>query len=451
MRKFNILIILFILIISYTNTLDCASKKKRRAKSSSVFSGKVLFDSTLYPGLKYLNYQFGNRKLNISANVLEVDLNNPRLQVSVLKSKNNISELDKLHEIIRFNDSLDETKTFAAINASFWKAFRNYPIGACIINGSVVEKNPYKEWSGIFFDKKGVPFIDNFKLSGTVKLYDGKIITLSSVNRRSDSVGVVLYNHFGGDIIPHVNMNAIYKIINDAYSEILMDSTYFEHDSTEKDFDYIEFERNLVENARTEQLESSIQKAVVEFIDKPGINCKFRAVVNYIDTGIVKINSNQAVLSMGFNLPPDLIVYMGDTLEFMFETNIHKDVEFQYAATATPRLVRKGKAGHEAYLEGSKGRRFINGQLGRTAIGYDQYKNKLFLVTIDHGNRSTGKKGSTLSELAQIMKQIGCYDAMNLDGGGSSVMVIDGKNVMSKNNPGASRRISVAIGVRYKK
>jgi exopolysaccharide biosynthesis protein len=50
--------------------------------------------------------------------------------------------------------------------------------------------------------------------------------------------------------------------------------------------------------------------------------------------------------------------------------------------------------------------------------------------------------------MAMIMKSLGCYDAMNLDGGGSSVMVIDGKNVMSTLRPDASRRISVGLGVR---
>ncbi|MFA5511405.1 MAG: phosphodiester glycosidase family protein, partial [Candidatus Kapaibacterium sp.] len=94
--------------------------------------------------------------------------------------------------------------------------------------------------------------------------------------------------------------------------------------------------------------------------------------------------------------------------------------------------------------------RFINGRLGRTAIGYNKEKSKLYLVTIDHSNRRIGRKGSTLGELAQIMKQIGCYDAMNLDGGGSTIMVIDGKNIMSPGNPDASRRIAVGIGVKIK-
>ena len=50
--------------------------------------------------------------------------------------------------------------------------------------------------------------------------------------------------------------------------------------------------------------------------------------------------------------------------------------------------------------------------------------------------------------MAIIMKSLGCYEAINLDGGGSTVMVIDGKNVMSILRPDASRRVSVGLGVR---
>ena len=451
MKTIKYIFLILILIISYTNITQSAPKKKKVKHKSSNYTSQLILDTLLHPGLKYSNIQFGSRVNKISANILEYDITNPELEISVMKAKNISTELDKLQEIIRFKDKSDNKYTLGAINGSFWRAYKSNPIGATIIDGRIVEMNPYKEWSGIFFDKNGIPYLDNFKITGTVKLYDGKIITLSTVNRRRDSMGIVMYNIFGGSVIPHVNVASLDKIITNAYTELLSDSTFMVGDSTEVEFDFEEFEKNLVENARTEQLESSINKAVVEFIDKPCINKPFRGIVNFIDTGSVKINENQAVISLGFNLPPDLVIYSGDTLIFKFETNIHKDIEFKSSLSATPRLVRNGVAAHEAQREGSRSRRFINGQLGRSAIGYNQNKDKLYLVTIDHANRSARKKGASLGELAQIMKQIGCYDAMNLDGGGSSVMVIDGKNIMSKNNPEASRRISVGVGVRKKK
>ncbi len=442
--------ILAIFTICYTSIIQAAPRKKAASKPKG-YTQVVVSDSVVYDGLKYSNILFGSRKNKISANVLELDVKNPRINVSVMKAKNNIFELDKLHRIIDYSDDINQSKTLAAVNGSFWRAYRNSPIGACIINGNVVEMNPYKEWSSIFFDKSGNPYIDNFKLSGKVRLHDGKVINISTVNRRSDSMGLVFYNVFGGETIPHINNNKMDDLITNAYEKLMQDSTFMTNDLTEGEFDFAEFENSLIENARSDQMESSIRKALIEFIDKPGINRNFRGIVNYIDTGAVRINNNQALLSLGFNLPPDLTVYSGDTLTFKFGTNVHSDINFDNAASATPRLVRNGEANHEAQFEGSRSRRFINGALARTAIGYNKDKSKLYVVTIDHSNNAVGKKGASLGELSQIMKQIGCFDAMNLDGGGSSIMVIDGKNIMSKNRPEAGRRISVGIGVRVKK
>lgn len=71
----------------------------------------------------------------------------------------------------------------------------------------------------------------------------------------------------------------------------------------------------------------------------------------------------------------------------------------------------------------------IGGRNPRTAIGYTT-DGKFIMVTID--GREEKSIGMTLSELAYFMKSIGCYNAMNLDGGGSSVMYFNGATV---NNP----------------
>src|SRR5690606_7918110 len=56
----------------------------------------------------------------------------------------------------------------------------------------------------------------------------------------------------------------------------------------------------------------------------------------------------------------------------------------------------------------------------RSAIGFlDEHT--LILMVID--GRQKASVGVTLEELAEIMFKVGCHDAVNLDGGGSSVMV----------------------------
>ena len=68
----------------------------------------------------------------------------------------------------------------------------------------------------------------------------------------------------------------------------------------------------------------------------------------------------------------------------------------------------------------------IGGRNPRTAIGYTQEGN-LIMVTAD--GREGASVGLTLNELAFLMKKLGCVNAMNLDGGGSTVMLINGKVV----------------------
>ena len=71
----------------------------------------------------------------------------------------------------------------------------------------------------------------------------------------------------------------------------------------------------------------------------------------------------------------------------------------------------------------------IGGKNPRSAIGYTA-DNHLILVAVD--GREGSSVGMTLMQLANFMKSAGCINAMNLDGGGSTVMYVNGKVV---NNP----------------
>ncbi len=68
----------------------------------------------------------------------------------------------------------------------------------------------------------------------------------------------------------------------------------------------------------------------------------------------------------------------------------------------------------------------IGGRNPRTAIGYTK-DNHVIIVTAD--GREGSSIGLTLNELARLMQSLGCINAMNLDGGGSTVMYVNGKIV----------------------
>ena len=85
----------------------------------------------------------------------------------------------------------------------------------------------------------------------------------------------------------------------------------------------------------------------------------------------------------------------------------------------------------------------IGGRNPRTAIGYTK-DNHIILVTAD--GREGSSIGLTLNELAHLMQSLGCVNAMNLDGGGSTVMYVKG-NIVNKPPVKGGIALSNAIGI----
>ncbi|XP_043922500.1 N-acetylglucosamine-1-phosphodiester alpha-N-acetylglucosaminidase [Protopterus annectens] len=65
---------------------------------------------------------------------------------------------------------------------------------------------------------------------------------------------------------------------------------------------------------------------------------------------------------------------------------------------------------------------FINALSARTAVGHDK-SGRLIMF---HSDGKTGDTGLTLWELADLLKEKGVINAINMDGGGSSTMVVNG-------------------------
>lgn len=83
----------------------------------------------------------------------------------------------------------------------------------------------------------------------------------------------------------------------------------------------------------------------------------------------------------------------------------------------------------------------------RTAVGYDSTRVRLWLVVVD-GRREGVSEGMTLPELTGLLRALGVGDAINLDGGGSSVMVIRGEAVSRLATPAGERSVVNALVLR---
>jgi hypothetical protein len=90
----------------------------------------------------------------------------------------------------------------------------------------------------------------------------------------------------------------------------------------------------------------------------------------------------------------------------------------------------------------------------RTAIGYSRNGRYLYLVVVD-GRQPFYSEGITLAELARLMISIGAQYAMNLDGGGSSTLVVEGadgqphvlNSPIDNYIPGRERPVANHLGV----
>ncbi len=85
----------------------------------------------------------------------------------------------------------------------------------------------------------------------------------------------------------------------------------------------------------------------------------------------------------------------------------------------------------------------------RTAIGYSQDRKKAYLMVID-GRQNNYSAGATTGQVGAILKALGAHTGVNLDGGGSSAMVVNG-TVRNKPSDGSERAVANGIIVVTKK
>lgn len=80
----------------------------------------------------------------------------------------------------------------------------------------------------------------------------------------------------------------------------------------------------------------------------------------------------------------------------------------------------------------------INDKHPRTCMGYTK-DGKLIIMVIQ--GRYADAAGATLVQEARLLKELGCTEALNLDGGGSSCMLINGKETIKPSDKEGERAV----------
>ena len=166
-------------------------------------------------------------------------------------------------------------------------------------------------------------------------------------------------------------------------------------------------------------------------------------------SGSSVIPSNGVVLSIGGERVQEVLPRMRRGEGVSVETDLlpllpDPEGEWEKAdfiVSGGPLLLWKGRRLEEPEKE-SISRVFFLARHPRTAVGV-RADGTLLFVTVD-GRRPEESVGMSLLELTDLMVELGCVSAINLDGGGSTTMVIEGRMV---NHPsgGSARRNADAI------
>lgn len=138
----------------------------------------------------------------------------------------------------------------------------------------------------------------------------------------------------------------------------------------------------------------------------------------------------------------------GDTVRVLLTTlpRLQNDAAPTQLLGGWPQILRNGVniAGDAATVEGTISRN-AEARHPRTAIGYSRDGKTLWIFAVD-GRKATSV-GMTLTEMADVMRALGVWNAMNFDGGGSTTVVIGGAVVNAPSDATGEREVGNALMV----
>jgi len=323
-------------------------------------------------------------------NVLEVRLGG-RVELASTKAGKRLAARAPLSALLRAAGPT----AIAGINGDFFSE-AGMPIGLHIVDGQVVKSGGRSPVGGM--TASGKPFMDRVGLEAPVFIR-GRAVPVNGFNRGRGQDELIAFNSFFG------------------------------------------------ESTHTNRWGSEV---TLRILSTPCVNDTITAVVVGVDSlGNRPIPSGGMVLS-GHGRAGEALRQMcvvGDTVRTWVGLVPLKE-RVSWAVAGGPRLVRNGQIATseiEAWGNGS----FAAGRHPRTAVGFSADSALVYLVTVD-GRQPDYSQGMTLMELAEFLVQLGVHQALNLDGGGSTTMVINGKVVNRPAEDGEERPITNAIIVRRK-
>ncbi len=329
--------------------------------------------------------------------VLEIDLTSDWVLLETAKANDRLAGYERTSSMAARHDE-EEHRVVGAINGDFY-ASGGIPIGAQVLDG-VLLKGPAPNRSVFGVTPGKAPFLEVVTFQGQVMAADDSIWDIHGVNQTRQTDNLIVYNSYYGT------------------------TTQTNYWGTEITVRYL-----------TESLTIN---------DTMSVEVVAKDSVTETGHGNNAIPSNGIILS-GHGTSGDFLnqyVFVGDTLALVLQLP-PLDQPIVELVGGGPRLIRDGTATVESVAEGF-GQSFASDRHPRTAVGLSQDSTKAYFITVD-GRQAGYSVGMSLYELADYMLEWDLYQGANLDGGGSTTMVVRGQVVNSPSDAGGERTVANSL------
>ena len=334
-------------------------------------------------------------------NIIEVDLPEAREGGLSLRT----ARADLAHGVLEKTSAL-AGKAIAAINGDYF--YKDEPVlrtaGLQVRHGQLLQL-PQKR-SVFALDTEGQPLIEVFHFEAGLIQSPDQTLPITALNRRPAANGLSLYTQFGPSYL----------------------------DSSRAQIGY-----QLQPLTPTPLANDTVTARVVQVLP---VNAD------------IALDEGQWLVSAGVNYLNNTPLAPGDTVRVfcLLPPAMHP---LQEGLGGGPRLLRDGEVSIEYEQEGldRNAPKFVFERHPRTAIGYTKDAETLFLITVD-GRQPGYSEGMTLQELADFMgskmaeyTNVGAnaYQALNLDGGGSTTMVVHQQVVNRPSDETGERPVANAL------
>jgi exopolysaccharide biosynthesis protein len=368
---------------------------------------KIFCRQEIDRGIDLLTIKSGYGGKLSTAHALLIDLNYNQV-LPALASKQSKSWIESLSDIFlpwtREHDRpfylatvsqiAKQNQSRTAINGTYFSAY-GYPLGILMTNHELISY-PVFDRTALIITEDGGAFIDTLLIKSNFRTEKGYAYNIININAPCPAEGITLYTPLFGEKTCTLANGFEITVVNGVVKQTALGNSVIPRDGY-----VLSVAGNLAEH-----LSQNIQ------------------VGDKIESALNLVSYNETITS-----------------------------SIKHLVGGGPRLVKKGTPYISKYAEKFK-QDIARGRRARSAVGITQ-DNRLLLVAVEGPQKKKNRKGNTapqscgasLEELARTMLFLGAWDAMNLDGGGSSTLVVNDQTI-NQPSDGRERRVNNAIIVK---